>query len=82
MVLKPSTGAQLLMICKDYSKDKATWDDVMAAAKKHKPTYDAAAVSENIYEDANAFDLTDLKDFFLLPVSEKEQEILEDYFNQ
>jgi len=26
--------------------------------------------------------LTDLKDFFLLPVSEKEQEILEDYFNQ
>jgi len=77
-----STGMQLLMTSKRYAKGDATWDDVMAAAKKHKPTYDAAAASENIYEDANAFDLTDLKDFFLLPVSEKEQEILEDYFNQ
>lgn len=77
-----STGMQLLMTSKRYAKGDATWDDVMAAAKKHKPTYDAAAVSENIYEDANAFDFTDLKDFFLLPVSEKEQEILEDYFNQ
>ena len=54
----------------------------MAAAKKHKPTYDAAEVSDNIYEDANAFDLTDLKDFFLLPVSTKEQKIPRDYFNQ
>ena len=54
----------------------------MAAAKKHKPTYDAAEVSDNIYEDANAFDLTDLKDFFLLPVSAKEKKKLRDYFNQ
>jgi len=77
-----STGMQLLMTAKKYAKGDATWDDVMAAAKKHKPTYDAAPVSDNIYEDANAFALTDLKDFFLLPVSEKEQDILEDYFNQ
>ncbi len=76
-----STGMQLLMTSKKYAKGEATWDDVMAAAKKHKPTYDAAASSEK-YEDANAFALTDLKDFFLLPVSEKEQDILEDYFNQ
>ena len=54
----------------------------MTAAKKHKPTYDAAEVSDNIYEDANAFDLTDLKDFFLLSVSTKEQKKLRDYFNQ
>lgn len=77
-----STGMQLLMTSKKYAKGEATWDDVMAAAKKHKPTYDAAEVSDNIYEDANAFALTDLKDFFLLPVSAKEEKILRDYFNQ
>ena len=77
-----STGAQLVAVSRKYRNGDATWDDVMAAAKKHKPTYDAAEVSDNIYEDANAFDLTDLKDFFLLPISTKEQKILRDYFNQ
>ena len=73
---------QLLMTSKRYAKGDATWDDVMAAAKKHKPTYDAAEVSDNIYEDDNAFALLSLKDFFILRLSEKEDKILRDYFNQ
>ena len=77
-----STGMQLLMTSKEYAKGKVTWDDVMAAAKKHKPTYNAAPVSENIYEDVNAFDLLDLQNLFLLPVSKKERKIIRDYLNQ
>jgi hypothetical protein len=77
-----STGMQLLMTSKEYSKGKATWDNVMSAAKKHKSTYNAAPVSENIYEDANAFDLLDLQDLFLLPISKKERKIIRDYLNQ
>lgn len=77
-----STGMQLLMTSKRYAKGDATWDDVMAAAKKHKPTYDAAEVSDNIYEDDNAFALLSLKDFFILRLSKKENKILRDYFNQ
>jgi len=77
-----STGMQLFMATKNYAKGEATWDDVMLAAKQHKPTYDNAEVSDDKYEDSNVFSLTDLKDFVLLPLSEKEIEILEDYFNQ
>ena len=77
-----STGAQLVAVSRKYRNGDATWEDVMAAAKKHKPTYDAAEVSDNIYEDANAFDLTDLKDFFILRLSKEEHKILRDYFNQ
>jgi hypothetical protein len=77
-----STGAQLVAVSRKYRNGDATWDDVMAAAKKHKPTYDAAEVSDNIYEDDNAFALLSLKDFFILRLSEKEDKILRDYFNQ
>ena len=77
-----STGAQLVSVSRKYRNGDATWDVVMAAAKKHKPTYDAAEVSDNIYEDDNAFALLSLKDFFILRLSEKENKILRDYFNQ
>lgn len=77
-----STGAQLVSVSRKYRNGDATWDDVMAAAKKHKPTYDAAEVSDNIYEDDSAFALLSLKDFFILRLSEKEDKILRDYFNQ
>jgi hypothetical protein len=77
-----STGAQLVAVSRKYRNGDATWDDVMAAAKKHKPTYDAAEVSDNIYEDDNAFALLSLKDFFILRLSKKENKILRDYFNQ
>ena len=77
-----STGAQLVAVSRKYRNGDATWDDVMAAAKKHKPTYDAAEVLDNIYEDDNAFALLSLKDFFILRLSKKENKILRDYFNQ
>jgi|AACY02.5.fsa_nt_gi hypothetical protein len=77
-----STGGQLFMTCKRYAAKEASWDDVMAAAKKHKPTYDNAEVSDDIYEDDNVYSLTDLKDFVFLPISSKEKKILRDYFNQ
>jgi len=82
MVLKPTSGAQLFMVCKSYAKNKASWDDVMLAAKKHKPTYDAAPVEDNIYADKSVYSLTELKDFVHLPLSEEEIKKLRDYFNQ
>ncbi|BCV06684.1 MAG: hypothetical protein CM15mV141_080 [uncultured marine virus] len=76
-----STGAQLVAVSRKYRNGDATWDDVMAAAKKHKPTYDAAEVSDNIYEDDKHSHYFSLKDFFILRLSKKKQ-ILRDYFNQ
>ena len=63
-----STGAQLVSVSRKYRNGDATWD--------------AAEVSDNIYEDDNAFALLSLKDFFILRLSEKEDKILRDYFNQ
>ena len=46
-----STGAQLVSVSRKYRNGDATWDEVMAAAKKHKPTYDAAEVSDDKIDD-------------------------------
>lgn len=78
---KLSTGAKLFLTCKQYSAKEASWDDVIEAAESHYPNYWLSKPSINFYEDTNVYELMDLKDFVLLPLSNHEILLLENFFN-